>query len=136
VFFRLCFAGLLCGLILLGGCAGGATRGSVSPEDELRDRVTAYWGYKIRGEFDKSYEFEDPLYRKNVSMVTYIRSFPAGASTWVGARVEALKVEGDTASVDMKVKLRVRAGLPEDILPEVALKEKWLKSNGAWYHVH
>src|ERR1700690_3299340 len=62
-------------LIIFSGCSIKEAVKNVPDEDILRERVMAYWGYKINEEFDKAYEFEYPLYRKTENAVNYIRHF-------------------------------------------------------------
>ena len=68
----LCIA-ILC-LIILWGCAKKETVRNIPDEDVLQERVTEYWAHVIKEDFIKSYEYEDPLFRKAVSMNQYIKS--------------------------------------------------------------
>lgn len=123
-------------LIIFSGCATkeAAVR-NVNEDEVLRERVMTYWGHKIRQELDKSYEYEDPYYRKKVNMINYIKSINVGPRyQWAGVVIEGLKINGDSAIVDMRVKTRLTVN-NSVIEPEVAVKEKWLKADGMWYHI-
>ena len=93
-----------------------------------------YWDHKIKEEFDKSYNYEDPLFRKNVSMIKYIQSINTNLIKWVGADIENLRRENDIAYVDMKLKIRVMANPLQYVDKDVYLKEKWISVDGVWYH--
>ena len=86
--FALCITGF-------SGCSLKETRDNKSDEEILGDRIMAYWNHKINGEFDKSYPYEDGLYRKRVNMVNYIRSFKTAKANWTGASIDDIKIEGD-----------------------------------------
>lgn len=123
-------------LIIFSGCATKEAVRNISEEDVLRERVMTYWGHKIRQEFEKSYSYEDPYYRKRLNMVNYIRGIDTSRARWTAASVEGLKIEGDSAIIDMKVKINIMvAPSVNNIEPEVPIKETWAKVDGIWYHV-
>jgi len=122
-------------LIIFSGCAKKEAVRNISEEDVLRERVMVYWDHKIKQEFDKSYEYEDPLFKKKVNMVNYIKGFNIGKAEWSGAKIEGLKIENESAIVDMKIKLRIIAGASGNIEHDTLVKEKWVKVDGVWYHI-
>jgi hypothetical protein len=130
------FAFLVIFLLLIStGCAKNAIK-NVSDEEVLRERVMEYWNHKVNEEFDKSYEYEDPLFRKTYTMVNYIRSFGAGRAKWVGARIQGITMEGDTAKVSLMIKLKLVVSSSGSVSPESMFEEKWTKVDGIWYHVN
>jgi len=122
-------------LIIFSGCAKKEAIKSVSDEEVLRGRVTAYWNHKVKEEFDRSYEYEDPLYRKKVGLVNYIKSFNTERAGWTNSAVEGLKIENESAIVDMKLRVRIVVKPSKNLEQDVLLKEKWVKVDGIWYHV-
>jgi hypothetical protein len=122
-------------LIISGGCGTKEAVKNISDEEALRDRVRAYWDYKVKEEFDKSYEYEYPLFRNQVNMTNYIRSFHTGKAGWSGARIEEVHMEGDTATVDMKIMIKILVSSSKNLEHEALLKEKWVKVDGIWYHI-
>lgn len=122
-------------LTILSGCVTKEARKDISDEEVLRHRIMAYWGHKIKKEFDKSYEYEDPLFRKKISMVNYIKGFNIAKASWSGASIEDLKIEGDSAIVDMRVRIKIIVSSSGNLEQDVALKERWVKVDGLWYHV-
>lgn len=123
-------------LIIFSGCATKEAVRNISEEEVLRERVMTYWGYKISQEFDKGYFYEDPYYRKRLNMVKYIKSIDTARARWTSANVENLQINGDSAIIDMKVKVHITvAPSARDIEQEFSLKETWVKVDGIWYHV-
>ena len=128
----LCIA-IICLIILL-GCAKKEVLENVPDEEALSNRIVKYWDHKVKEEFDKSYDYEDPLFRKKVSMIKYIQSINTSVIKWVGADIENLRREDDVAYVDMKLKIRVMADPLHYAEKDVYLKEKWISVDGVWYH--
>jgi hypothetical protein len=122
-------------LLIYTGCAKNAVK-KESDEKILKTRAEAYWDYKVRREFDRSYEFEDPFFRKNVSMKRYIQSIPMGRMTWTNAEVERIAVDGDKADIDMKVAVSIGITSKRSIDQDVKITDKWVKVDGIWYHVY
>jgi len=129
------YLGMIFLLTIFSGCVTKEAVKNVSDEEVLRERVIAYWNHKIRQEFDKTYEFEDPLFRKKINIVNYIKGFNTARAGWTGASVEGLKIEEDSAIVDMKVRVKITVSSSGNIEQDVQLQEKWVKVDGLWYHV-
>ncbi|MDA8239751.1 MAG: hypothetical protein M0Z67_05170 [Nitrospiraceae bacterium] len=125
-------------LLISTGCATKEALKNASDEEELKARVMSYWNLKINGEFDKSYEYEDPFYRKTVSVVKYVKGVNTSAVKWRHAEIRDIKrVAGDMADVDLS--LRVEIMLPEGeqarrIERNFPVSDKWIKVDGVWYH--
>jgi hypothetical protein len=120
-------------LVIFWGCAAvvetreepetAVTKGVEDQENRVKTRVHEYWGYKIKRDFEKSYLYESPEYRKEVKLVDYLKSFGPGVE-WLGAEV------------DRVVRYRwtmVSAGPKEGITSTST--EKWKDVNGTWYHL-
>jgi len=121
-------------LIIFSGCATKEAV-KVSDEEVLKERVMAYWNLKMHEEFDKSYQYELPLYRKNVTMVSYIKGFNTRVVKWLGASIDNVKRQDDTAMIDLNVKVKVNVPGLKDPGHDSLIKEKWVKVEGIWYHV-
>lgn len=122
-------------LIIFTGCATKEAVKSVSDEEVLRDRVMAYWNHKVKEEYDLSYDYEDPFYRKRFNRTKYVKSINIDKRVgWKEVRIGDLKMEGDSATV--VIKLRMRIGAPSaGVEQDVAISERWVKVDGLWYHV-
>ncbi len=124
-------------LIIFTGCSIKEASKNAPDEGDLRERVMTYWDYKVKEEFDKSYEYEDPLYRKTVTRINYIRSFNVATKIrWEGAEIEDMKIKGDTAEVTLRLKIKVAASPKRSVEQGTPLKEKWINVDGLWYHVY
>jgi len=126
-------------LIFFSGCSIKDTVNTRSDEDVLKERIMAYFNFKIKKEFDKTYEYEDPLYRKTISLSKYIQK--QGQRQVKAATIEKLSIEGDKASVVMALRVKVRlvseVGMAvQDIEHDAKTPQTWIKSDGQWYHAN
>jgi hypothetical protein len=133
--FRNLFLFLLLTYII--GCVKVPSGLEVSPEVLLKERVTAYIVYRTNGEFDKSYLFEDPLYRKMIGEGSYINLMSKGIFKWMKADLLDITMDGDTAIV--RVNLQGQPKLPgismRNITPvEQMIELKWIRIEGQWYN--
>lgn len=126
---------LLCLLIIFSGCGTKEALKRISDEDLLRERATMYWNHKVKKEFDKSYAYEYPLFRKQMSVVDYIKGFNTGKASWAGAKIEQVDMQGDSATVGMKIAIQIVVTSSRNLEHETYVEDKWVKVDGVWYHV-
>lgn len=126
-------------LIIFSGCVTKEgikkTEEGVLEEAALRERVMAYWGYKIKQEFDKSYEYEDPFYRKTVNLVKYIKGFRTDVLRWKAAEIREMDIKGDKAVIKMGLKIDVKVPGVKRLERDSLITEEWVRVEGIWYHV-
>lgn len=123
-------------LIISSGCAKKEAIKSVSDEEVLRERVMAYWNYRTTQTFDKSYEYEDPIYKKKFSIVYYIKRFGNDPVRLKEVKIKGVRLEDKTAEVDLNRRIEVRApGAPAPLTLNMDIKDKWGRIEGIWYHV-
>lgn len=122
-----------CSAIWLFSVAGA----SATPQDQqelLTQRVNEYWGLKIKRDFEKSYLYESPEYRKNVPLSKYLTSIGPGIE-WLSVKVEKVLVEKDLATVHVKIAYRwsmVPVKSKEGFTGTTS--EEWRMVDGIWYH--
>ena len=123
-------------LIIFSGCSIKSVRDESVLSDEaiLRERSTAYYNYRVNQEFDKSYEFEDPLYRKTVKLSQYVQKLAVSPAEWKAAKVEGLRIEDGKAEIALRLKVKVRlvnqiAMAAKDIEHDTSAEEVWIKGS-------
>lgn len=127
---------LLLSLIISIGCVTKEAIKTNSDEEVLRDRVMAYWDYRVKQEFDKSYEFEDPIYKKSYSLVAYIKRLGADPVTLKEVKIKGLQMEDASARIDLITKIEVRApGTRAPLAVGMDRNDRWSRLEGIWYHV-
>ena len=122
-------------LIISLGCATKDTLKGTADEELLRERVAAYWNYRIASELDKCYEYEYPLTRKMQNLVNYIQSFDTGAFQWQRFDIKKISIEEDIARVDLSLKVRVKLPRITVSEPDANVTDLWVRHEGQWYHV-
>jgi hypothetical protein len=105
-------------------------------KDELKERVNAYMDHRIKGEFDKSYAYEDPLYRKKVNEAYYLNLMANGPFKWLAAEIKEISVQGDRAIIQIALRgqPRLRGFIKKNALIENQVELTWIKSEGVWYN--
>ncbi|MEJ2697028.1 MAG: hypothetical protein P8013_10305 [Candidatus Sulfobium sp.] len=124
------------GLIISSGCATKGAVKKVSDEEALRERVVAYWGFRSRGEYDRSYIFESPLYREKISLVNYIKR--SGNPMVKYRDFEVVKIDKedeDHAEVRVKVNGEYKIPGAKPFVHDMFVNEQWVRLEGQWYHV-
>jgi hypothetical protein len=126
-------------LIIFAGCSIKETVKKEPDEALLKSRVVKYCELRIRGDFVKSYEYEDPISKRRFELNDYIKRMTGGISKWVAADIENIQLSDDMATVNLKI--LVKGGLNRLMLGQkafehdTAIKQKWVKYEGSWYHV-
>jgi hypothetical protein len=131
-------------LIILTGCSIKDVKdvreeSVLSDEEILRERLMAYYNYRVNQEYDKSYEYEDPLYRKTVKLTQYTQRLAVSKAQWKAANVEELKIEDGKADITLRLRVKVLllnqvAMAAKNIEHDTSVKEAWIKVDGQWYH--
>lgn len=119
---------LLGGVVfLLAGCQTLQVQ-PVSPETQLRERVTAYWTAKADNDSIETYPFYASRYREEVPLKTHARRGNITFSEW---RLESLEVlpSGEEARVTVLADMKVMGLTFEN----ATMTEKWVLEEGSWY---
>jgi len=102
----------------------------------LRERVRAYWEGMIKKDLKTTYNTHDPFYRARIPFDYYASH--RGPMVYHNYNIESLKIEGNVASVRIKVKYDVPKiiilGKEASIPPkEITIEETYLFIDGTWY---
>jgi hypothetical protein len=123
-------------LIISIGCVKKEAIKISSDEEVLRERVMAYWNYRVKQELDKTYEFEDPIYRKSHSIVSYIKKFGVDPIKLKEVKINGLQMEDGVARIDLRTRVELRApGSRKPLAADADRNDRWGKIDGIWYHV-
>jgi hypothetical protein len=124
--------GFLAILSILSACAGPR----VVKEDEkagLRNRINEYWQYRIKGDVERAYQMEVPLFREKYSVLHYMNRFRL--VRYLEAEIQELRIEGKEATSTVKLThVVLLKGLTNKKLTKLE-QEKWINIKSAWYHV-
>jgi hypothetical protein len=133
----------LAGLVAIGmgGCAHlplGPSPGASPQEKEalLRERITAYWGEMIRGDWGKAYEYHDPFFRVRISREGYIGE--RGLFVYHTAEIAEMDLKDNIADVKVKINFeipRLEFGGKTSSKPreDRVIEERWLWIYDHWY---
>lgn len=122
-------------LLISAGCATKEALKNVSDEDVLRERAMAYWKYRINGELDKSYIYEDPLTRKKLSVVSYIQRYSNPMVGFSSYEIVAISRKGkDVFAVTVKLRVLLKAPGAKLFEHDTQITEQWIRDDESWYH--
>ncbi len=122
-------------LIISFGCSIKEASKNRPDGGDLRERVAMYWQLKVNEDFTKSYDYEVPYYRKQISVTKYLRGMNTEVVKYISATTGDIKLDTDSAVVDVKLRVRVKPPQMKSEEYDSVIKEKWVKSEGMWYHV-
>jgi hypothetical protein len=102
----------------------------------LRERVKAYWKGMIKKDLKTTYEIHDPFYKAKIPFDYY--SAHRGPMVYQSYNIEDLKIEGNEATVRIKVKYEVPKIIilgKETFMPpkEITAEDTYLFIDGTWY---
>lgn len=128
------YVGLAASAALLAGCfASNPAAAPASPEQQVRERATAYWQARIKSEAPEAYGLLAPAYRALRSEQDFIKQFGSGISA---KDVQVAKVTCETPDRCIaNIGMTVKPTLPGLNLPEVIsyLDEVWVLEQGQWW---
>ena len=98
----------------------------------LKKRVKAYWDLKAKGEFEKTYDYEAPSYRKKHKLTEYIRQFGRYGKI-ENVKIDRIEfIDKNKAKVFLRMNLTI-IGTYVNKMP-VPTVDYWTKEKGKWYH--
>ncbi len=122
-------------LIIFSGCSIKEATKNQPDGGDLRERVAAFWQLRVNEDFMKAYEYEAPYYRKQVNMVNYLKSTNTEVVKYLAATPGDVKLDGDSAVVEVQLRVRVKPPQMRGQEYSSVIKEKWIKAEGMWYHI-
>lgn len=122
-------------LIIFAGC-GTKEAVRIGSAEELRVRIETYWQHKTREELDKTYEMEYPLYKKQMTLVNYIKKNSNPHVKINGFTIENISYDSDdSAQVKLRMNLTVKAPGAAPFTHNIDRSEHWARIDSKWYHV-
>ena len=123
-------------LIIFPGCAKKEAIKKVSDDDVLRQRVMVYWNAMINEEYEKMYEIEYPLFKKETTRSKYIRFMSNPSMKYDSYEIIDIKrVDADVSEVNGKVNVTLKPFGAKPLTVDRVLSERWVRVEGEWYHV-
>ena len=128
-----CFTTIVCLFAYLSACSQ-LWKKSLTPEEALRKRVSAYWETLIAGDLEEAFMFIEPKGQKIQNRSRFIAGM--GNFIFLSYKIEDILLEGDRASVSVKRTFKLKPGLiPIEMEEPVSqtLTDPWVRVNGIWY---
>jgi hypothetical protein len=110
-------------------------------QKRLEDRVQGLWKARMAGDYEAAYRYFDFAYQAATPLKAYVEN--SGVITYLGYEPVKFAVEGNVASVDMKVRYEVKpvfvpqTGKPISVAPfDADVPTKWVWVGNDWYFVY
>ena len=124
---------LIGSLVALTHCATGPEVTRRDEQEAFRERVQAYWQYRVDAKIEQAYQFELPAYKEKTSILQYGNSYKI--MKYLEANVSEIQVEGE--------KGKARVGVTYVFLFNRLMnkhltkteEENWVKIKGVWYRI-
>ncbi len=126
------FAVIFFSLIILNGCATKEAVKNVSDEGLLRDKVNAYWNYRVEKNLTKSYEYELPAERLELN--NYVRRYSNPMIEYKSFDVKSISMKDGVADVELALSPVVKAPGARPFEHTIIITDRWVKMNDEWYH--
>jgi hypothetical protein len=121
-------------LVFLPGCGTTKAKHTISDEEGLRERVMAYWNYRVDRDLVKSYEYEVPLDR--MTLTNYIRKYSNPMITYKSFSLQSIsKKDVDVADVNLTVVPVVKVPGGRAFEHKTIVTERWVRVKDIWYHI-
>jgi hypothetical protein len=103
-------------------------------ENNLRERVEAYYALREEGNFFKAFDYEHMSLDRKVERGAYASS---NTGTILNVKIEGIRIEGDVAFVKIHSVIpppRI-TGFEEFKSMKYDFEDKWVFKNNNWYHI-
>lgn len=122
-------------LIIFAGCVTKEAVKNLTEEDVLKERVMAYWGYKVDKELDKAYDYEyNP---EKMTKAVYIGRYLNPTLELRRFDLKTIKINKEEGSAEVALTIINKVSVPGVKVFETptAITERWVRVGEVWYHV-
>jgi hypothetical protein len=128
--------GLVFLALMFASCGVFLNKTTMSPEEALRSRVTAYWDARVKDSPEKAYELLDPDARKATNLASYIRR--TSHSSILSYKIHDINVDlkKNEGTVRVEHSFRIRPGAIPINIPDAlnhTADDLWVLVDGQWY---
>lgn len=131
--------------LLLGGCASESTRPDESAPgtdqsrkiSEVEKRALARWGYLIKGQAEKAYDYLSPGYRATKSRESYANEMNNRPIHWTKVYpYREICDKPDVCLLDLQIDAdATMPGVGRKVPAMGFVTETWIKTRGKWYYL-
>jgi len=108
-------------------------------EELLRERVNAFWGHRIAGQWDNTWDYFDFAFKAATPRQSYVQNL--GIITYYKANIEKVVMLDNFATVEMKVEYEVKpfplfGKTVSAPAKEFEVRNQWVWVNDNWYLIY
>jgi hypothetical protein len=101
--------------------------------DAVRQRAADYWAARVARDYKAQWALSEPRLRGRTTPEDYARG--KGAIEYLGYEVGDAKIDGNFATVDVKVigRVTIAGSRAKPVVRTATVPDAWIKIEGVWY---
>ena len=102
------------------------------PAESLRQRVTAFWEARIKGDELTAYQYEAYAYTGEMTATQYIQK-RSPALKYMAYTIDTIQEQQNEALVTVKLQYKMSIPGMVDLPMAMPIKERWVRIDNTWY---
>ncbi len=126
-------AGWTVALVALVALLGsGQTAPESQPSESLKQRVTAFWEARLKGDELTAYQYEAYSHTGEMTATQYIQA-RSPALKYMAYTIDTIQEQENEAQVTVKLQYQMSIPGMVDLPMAMAIKERWVRFDNQWY---
>ena len=110
----------------------GQTAPESQPSESLKQRVTAFWEARLKGDEATAYQYEAYAYTGEMTATQYIQA-RSPALKYMAYTIDTIQEQENEAQVTVKLQYQMTVPGMVDLPLATAIKERWVRFDNTWY---
>lgn len=110
----------------------GQTAPESQPSESLKQRVTAFWEARLKGDEVTAYQYEAYSHTGTMTLTQYIQS-RSPALKFMAYTIDTIQEQENEAQVTVKVQYQMTVPGMVDLPLAMPIKERWVRFDNTWY---
>ena len=110
----------------------GQTAPGQQPAESLKQRVTAFWEARLKGDEATAYQYEAYTHTGTMTLTQYIQA-RSPALKYMAYTIDSIQEQENEAQVTVKVQYQMSVPGMVDLPLAMPIKERWVRFENTWY---
>ena len=126
-------AGWTVALVALAALLGsGQTAPESQPAESLKQRVTAFWEARLKGDEIAAYQYEAYAYTGEMTATQYVQA-RSPALKYMAYTIDTIQEQHNEAQVTVHLQYEMSIPGMVDLPMAMAIQERWVRFENTWY---
>ena len=127
------WAGWTVAVVTVAALLGSSQTAPESPSAEsLKQRVTAFWEARIKGDEATAYQYEAYAHTGTMTLTQYIQK-RSPALKYMAYTIDTIQEQENEAQVTVKLQYQMSIPGMVDLPLSMPIKERWVRIDNTWY---